>query len=150
MKTSEIRSILNVILSKSLIKYWDVLPIDRFEVRNKYKFPAAFVINTQKHYVRTCGHWVCVVLLDRRHVMYFDSLGKAVPPEIKSLCPIVLNKRQLQSRKSLVCAEYCIFVLYQASCGVDSKRLLRIFTRNRLRNDKIVSSFVNKIKKKCL
>lgn len=147
MKTSEIRKILTSILYKGQIKYWDVVAIDQFEIRNVIKFPAAFVINTQKHDIRTRGHWVCLILLDRRRAMYFDSLGRTVPPEINWLQPVNLNKRQIQSKRSSVCAEYCIFLLYHASRGINLKTLVNKFTKNCSKNDKIVVSFLNRIKK---
>ena len=149
MKTSEIRNILNLILVKSRIKYWNVTAIDKIEIKNVKRYPAAFVINTQKHNVRVCGHWVCLILLDRLHALYFDSLGKPAPTEINRIHPVILNKRQIQSTKSSVCGEYCIYVLYKASRGANFNQLLKIFTRNRIKNDKSVSLFVNKIKK-CL
>lgn len=62
-------------------------------------------------------HWTCFVKQDK-HVYYFDSFGKLVPPRelieyLGSDCKIFYNSEQFQSFDTVICGHLCLRFLYE-------------------------------------
>ena len=77
-----------------------------------------FIINLEDSNGQQGGtHWVCFVLLNNDHPIYFDSYGAPPPCNIIDFCKKYTNKsllysdKQIQSIRSGSCGQYCILFL---------------------------------------
>lgn len=115
-------------------------------VRN---YPSAFIINTS--YSQDPGfHWVAVWFSEMGDAEFFDSYG--YHPSKYTLerfvynnaCKCTYNTQAWQNEESVVCGQYCLFVLTQKFRGVDFDDIRKQFGLNQVENDlKVISSIGN-------
>ena len=119
--------------------------------KKNHKKPQAFIQNTG--YIKRGVHWI-LIFFSEESSLVFDSFGRAPKvlflesSVIQPYKPITYNPYKLQSPKSLVCGHYCIFFLYYLSQQKKIEQINRLFSENRLDNDKLVFKFVQALAKK--
>lgn len=109
------------------------------------RFPSCFISNTDpaKH---SGQHWVAYYFTSPSTYEFFDSY--AFEPRCYMLyydSPIILNNRPLQSLKSNVCGQYCLYFLESRSRGISFTSIINSFSHSPKFNDKLVANFVNRI-----
>lgn len=89
------------------------------------EFPAALVINTDKH-TEEGSHWLAIFIVNHQTLEFFDSYG--FPPDkygeditrfVTRYSRIKWNKICLQSLTSNVCGPFCIYFLLKRCKGLD-------------------------------
>ena len=121
-----------------------VFPAD--QILRVWSKPTALVVNTGDH-KRPDMHWVAVYVNKSCDGLYFDSFG--IPPVIpdhinrlrKNFKSFRWNTVQLQSDTD-VCGQYCIMFLSYMCKGLGFEKFLDNFSKNLVKNDDIVRSFV--------
>ena len=121
-----------------------VFPSDQIPLsRPKFK-PVCYVANIDP--ARFAGsHWVALYLTPEGENEYFDSYG--LPPILPRFLKLLrfdyrYNATQLQSLKSTVCGQYCVFYVWRKSLGESLERIINYFTDERHENDLIVNQIV--------
>lgn len=127
-----------------------VFPADQIPL--VWTHPTAIVANTDDH-TKSGSHWVAFYVNDAGHGVYFDSFGQPVmiPHHLRTLRRNTIsygrNHTQLQDTGSSVCGQYCIMFLYYMSRGFSLSKFTGMFTKNLVKNDRIVTSFYEKLMK---
>ena len=104
--------------------------------------PTAIVVNNEDH-TKPGSHWLAIYINEFGHGFYFDSFG--LPPYVvhhlhrlqRNTSYYTWNVQQLQDWTSNVCGHYCVNFLYHMSYGHCFDSFLRLFTDNRMYNDKL-------------
>lgn len=125
-----------------------VFPADR--IPSRWSRPTAIVANTDDH-TQPGTHWVAIYVDNNGHGIFFDSYG--LPPLVnkhhnrlrRNTTTYQWNTKPLQSIKSRVCGEYCIMFLDYMSRGYSLAAFCRLFSVNKLNNDKIVRRYYKKL-----
>ena len=121
-----------------------VFPAD--QILRVWSKPTALVVNTGDH-KRPDMHWVAVYVNKSCDGLYFDSFGipPVIPDHINRLRKYCKSFRwntvQLQSDTD-VCGQYCIMFLSYMCKGLGFEKFLDNFSKNLVKNDDIVRSFV--------
>lgn len=111
--------------------------------------PVGFIVNTDP--IQAPGrHWISFFINKDNVIECFDSYGKH-PKELSKYIAIFLsrfknieiNDKRLQSFKTNVCGQYCLFYLMCRCRGFSMLRTLRHFDNNLLDNDEFVYNFIN-------
>ena len=95
------------------------------------------------------SHWI-VLHYQRKHVEYFDSLGKQPGKEIHNLLTskgftCKYNKKRLQSPYTKSCGLFCFYYIYYSPRKIDYNVLLTNFSSNLECNEDIVKRLYNEI-----
>ena len=114
MKTNEIETILNHILSTDKVNFLGVFPQDLIPSFDSLKFPACLVSNTDPS-SKPGTHWVALYIVSPSQLEFFDSYGLHPHAYGFTFNLSEYNKTQLQSFSSNVCGEYCIYYLFKRS-----------------------------------
>lgn len=131
-------------------KYFlDVFPSDKLPWRILH-YPACFVCNVDKS-TEPGSHWVAFFLPSPDEVEFFDSYGNepaffqgSIANFSSHFSRVVFNPLTLQSNKTAVCGQYCIFYLYSRCRGKTLKHILSHFVTENICNDQRVYNFVAK------
>lgn len=113
----------------------------------------AIVANTDNH-KQAGSHWVSFYVDDNGQGVYFDSYG--LPPLIsnfqrglrKNCTSYRWNSKTIQSSSSKFCGEYCIMFLYYMSRNYKLEEFCALFSRNRKKNDILVKSMFDNLKRR--
>jgi len=135
MRTEEIVSILERLIPRRH-NFLGVFAAD--EIPRVTSFPSCCVLNTDP--ARLPGtHWVAAYYYSRRSVEFFDSYGMH-PIAYKLLFhPTNWNRIPLQSIRSSLCGQYCIYYLYHRARGYSLNRIVHDFSPSQpLANDRKV------------
>ena len=146
------KAILHIVQSSSKLKdvFIGVFPSDRLPKKIK-KYPIALIVNVDDH-TQPGSHWLAV-FIDRYHCgEFFDSYArhpsmyneKFVKFLNKHCKEWVFNEKPLQSYWSTVCGQYCLFYLLNKVKGMSLRSILAHFTNNRVQNDRLVHSYINR------
>lgn len=96
-------------------------------------------------------HWCALYKLgDMKEIVFFDSFGlpyyyygSDVVEFLRNKCKFVrYNTMQLQPNSSSTCGMFCLFFIYKGMCGISFDKFLSLFSRNKLKNATLVSTFV--------
>ena len=95
------------------------------------------------------SYWI-VLHFQRKHVEYFDSLGKQPKKEIHDLLPskgftYKYNKKRIQSPHTDSCGMFCFYYSYYNCRKIDYNVLLTNFTSNLQCNEDIVEKLYSEI-----
>ena len=87
------------------------------KVDTKFHKNECMVINID-HSRNEGSHWTCLFIKNSISY-YFDSYGFPPPAEVVNYCsePRYYNSFQIQKDNEVICAHYCIYMLYQLSNG---------------------------------
>lgn len=109
--------------------------------------PALFVLNTDKS-TGPGEHWCIAIIFDRDRTEFFDSFGKK-PSHYgfdKILLPhtnhIFFNEYPVQTAFSSTCGHHCIFWALHRSHGKPANEIMKFYTSDCVRNDRMVHGFV--------
>lgn len=112
-------------------------------------YPCGFVVNTDPK-SRPGQHWVAFYFSSPEKGEFFDSYG--YPPEFysphftrllnRNSKRWTFNPTPLQSAKTAVCGEYCVYYLVHRTRGVSMTSIVNRFSKNRISNDHQVYEFV--------
>ncbi len=101
-------------------------------------------------------HWVAVYLTREGSGCFFDSFGNApdsdrFPTSIKNFLisntPVVLySTKRVQDFTSDVCGQHCVFFLYHLANGRDYSHVMKLYSDDYIKNDKMVSLFVKRLR----
>ena len=97
------------------------------------------------------SHWI-VLHYQRKHVEYFDSLGKQ-PKKMKHNLltskgfTYKYNKKRLQSPYTDSCGLFCFYYSYYSCSKIDYNIILTNFSSNRECNEEIVKNLYNEFTK---
>lgn len=91
-------------------------------------------------------HWMCV--FNSNPMEFFDPLGHDarhynLDTNLKN--NYVYNNTKVQGPFSVKCGQFCLFYLYHRCNGYTMLDIVNILDNSFIVNDKIVSSFVNKL-----
>lgn len=132
-----------------------VLPSDQLPKKPVRILPSFCVVNT--HPARLPGeHWIAVYLAREGTACFFDSFGN--PPNSPRF-PISINNfldvndvdvlysdRRVQDYSSDTCGQHCVFFLYHLARGRDYNHVMKLYTDDYIKNDKMVSLFVKRLR----
>jgi hypothetical protein len=112
---------INKILMKNQVTRGDYLgcfAADQIPSQTLLKYPCSMVINESP--AKEMGsHWVAIYAPNNDTVYYFDSYADEPNNFLKNYLSrykkIYKNKKSLQDQLSIVCGQYCIYVLYMLS-----------------------------------
>lgn len=97
--------------------------------------PKAYIVNVG-------DHWTLLVFYKNKTV-YFDSYGDKPKKSLLAVTGCVQQSiLKLQPTNSSLCGLYVIFVLYYLARGVSFHKVLHMFYKKTLSNDKLVANFV--------
>lgn len=95
-------------------------------------------------------HWVAFYYNENKVLEIFDSFGYTLSQlsvyfnELMSRYTFTsANKMQLQSEKTLVCGQYCLFYLMSRSRGISMEQIKDVFSDRYYLNDQFVYDFIN-------
>jgi hypothetical protein len=110
--------------------------------------PAAAIVNTDPSYLPG-SHWVAFYIDKNQDCFFFDSYGNhpnkfGFGSYFRKYKNIYHNDRQLQSKLSKVCGNYCILFIVAVSRGVPFKTIIDVFSKKNFKfNDFIVENLIN-------
>lgn len=108
--------------------FMGVFPSDK--VPKLQRFPAAIVINTDKH-DESGTHWLALYMENKQTLEFYDSFG--LPPEtygediyryVKTFKVVQWNILPLQSPTSNVCGQFCIYFVVKRCQGFCMKMIV--------------------------
>lgn len=114
------------------------------------RYPACFVCNVDKS-SKPGSHWIAFFIESPDKVEFFDSYGN--DPSFfqgpllnfaSHFSRVVYNPLPLQSNKTAVCGQYCVYYLYTRCRGKTLKYFLSHFVSENVSNDRRVYNFVAK------
>ncbi|KMQ82166.1 hypothetical protein RF55_23931 [Lasius niger] len=130
MNSSEIHNVLS--RDPHTCRYYvGVFPSDK--IPDIAKFPAAMVINTDKHHEKG-SHWLALYIENPKTLDFFDSFG--LPPDIygedisrfvKTYEEVHWNSVPVQSLTSNVCGQFCIYFIVKRCQGFCMKMIDFLF-----------------------
>ena len=141
---------------------FDLMKSDR-EIRKKFMgvyaldliphhlpIPCFIVVNLDSS-EKKGSHWI-VLHFQRKHVEYFDSLGKEPVKSIHNLLTsnefiYKYNKKRLQSAYTESCGLFCFYYSYYSCRKIDYNMILSNFTSNQECNEKIVKNLYSEFTK---
>jgi hypothetical protein len=141
MNTSQITYLL-----KKYEKFKGVYPIDKIP----YIKCGTLIVNTDIS-TGPGKHWVAITINNKRPSEYFDSFG--LPPIHKKIIDYldfykykyIYNKITLQNAASSTCGNYCVIYATLRCRGYKYNKILKIFTKNTIVNDKIALAIIKKL-----
>jgi len=107
--------------------------------------PGGFIFNSLPMSQPGPGHWLALYKPEDEELpcTFFDSIGR--PPSFYGMMfpeeRIVYNDRRLQAPGTDTCALYCILFLYLEFIGTDLFDILKVFSKDTLRNEEVVVEF---------
>ena len=110
----------------------------------------SFITNTELHH-ESGEHWNAWVIKGDK-VIFFDSFGRDPrDPSFPELYRNILtkfkvfkfSKTQIQNITSFTCGYFCIHFIYILSLGLDLEFFLHEYTNDFIKNDNVVTNFVN-------
>ena len=114
------------------------------------KYPAAFIANVDTS-EESGTHWLAFYMADRYRMEFFDSFGHAptdfpgyISDYTKTFRKINFNPMTLQSNKTAVCGQYCIYYIYSRCRGRSLKDIVSSFVPKQLQNDVKIYNYVTK------
>jgi hypothetical protein len=121
-----------------------VFPSDKLP-RTIDRYPCGFIANTDPA-SEPGTHWVAYYFPSEEKGEFFDRYGHAPEYYRKSFGDFLkshawdFNRRKLQSARSDVCGQYCIF--YHRARGQSMSMIVHLFNNDKVSNDIKVSQFV--------
>lgn len=115
-------------------------------------YPCGFIANTDPKN-KPGRHWVAFYFPSPEEGEFFDSFGHSPtfysPYFVRLLnrnCKQwTFNQRKLQSERTAVCGEYCVYYLLHRARGASMNSIVKRFSNNRINNDQKVYEFVLKL-----
>ena len=123
----------------------DQLPMD-------ITIPMGLIVNTDDSHNQG-EHWLAIYIDEKGFGEYFDSYG--LPPLHNEFWTFLLenspegffyNNIPLQCSVCVTCGQFCIAHLILRLRGHNYCDFISLFTRNTLKNDKLVKSYISLIK----
>ncbi|CAC5416578.1 unnamed protein product [Mytilus coruscus] len=119
------------------------------EIQQKLQTPPfGFITNTDPHQLPG-RHWVACYVDENNILEIFDSYGNspdALSPYITRYMNLfertLFNHKRLQSSKTKVCGQYCLFYLMCRCRNYSQKEVIDIFNDDFERNDQFVYDFI--------
>ncbi len=132
-----------------------VLPSDQLPKKPIRILPSACIINT--HPARLPGeHWIAVYLTQDGPTCFFDSFGNPpnshrFPTTINNFlaandADVLYSNGRVQDYSSDTCGQHCVFFLYHLARGYDYNHVMKLYTDDYIKNDKMVSLFVKRLR----
>lgn len=131
-----------------------VLPSDQLPKKSLRNLPAFCIINT--HPSNMPGeHWIATYLSQDGPACFFDSFGN--PPDsdrfpttietflTTNAVDVIYSDRRVQDFSSDTCGQHCVFFLYHLVKGRDYRDVMRLYSHDYIKNDKMVSLFVQRL-----
>ncbi len=153
MNTVQLTAIMDKISCNT--HFLGVLPSDHLPERPLNTLPALAIVNTDPSDLPG-EHWVAAYLSRDGSGCFFDSFGNApdsdhFPTSIKNFLisntPVVLySTKRVQDFTSDVCGQHCVFFLYHLAKGRDYNHVMKLYSDNYIKNDKMVSLFVKRLR----
>ena len=113
-----------------------------------YKRPLALIMNTDIS-SKPGQHWVALFIDENNIAEYLDSYGYSpLWPEIlrflktNNVKLVQYNEHQLQSVMTSTCGAYCILFIKMRCKSFDYCSFIKLFTKNKLANDLIVTELI--------
>ena len=130
--------------------FQEVLPSDRLP-KQIVKRPKGFIVNVDPSN-KPGSHWVAIYLTEDGKGEFFDSYGQR--PDVysqsfktflkKFSIRFTWNDRILQSIRSRVCGQYCLFYALHRCRNIPMSSIVNMFSKNRDWNDNLVHDFMRK------
>lgn len=132
-----------------------VLPCDYLPKTPLRTLPSMVLINTDPSGLPG-QHWLAIYINDDSVACFFDSFGNK--PDYQGFHPVIKDFLNINSTKVLhstvqvqdfssdTCGQHCVFFLYHMSKGFDYDYVMKLYTYDLIKNDKMVSTFVKKLK----
>lgn len=146
MNTSQISRLLY--RNKSFL---DVYPSDLLPKRYLAQRPVGLVVNTHPHHLPG-EHWIAIYLPPEGPGEFFDSYGTApddprLPKTIAKFLEhqaeeTVFQQNQLQHPRAVTCGHHCVFFLESRAGGLSFDQILKLYSHDVLKNDRMVIRFV--------
>lgn len=138
----------NPILKKHLA---GILPRNYHIIKKDIQIPSYYIINNGSSQYAG-DHWLLQWYGSKIHT-FFDPMGFSDDDynyreivEFKGL-PVQRNVRFIQTFGSSVCANHCIYVAYMLTLGFEFSTILnQFYSKDTIKNDKVVYDFLKKIK----
>lgn len=120
-------------------------------------YPYAFIANTQKHTLLG-QHWIAIFVPTPAEGEFFDSFAEDPSYYSKQFqdffsknnLKLKVNNKRIQSDKSVVCGEYCIYYLLNRSRQVSMETLMSLFSPNYINNDVFIRDYIKDVFPLCL
>lgn len=111
--------------------------------------PAFVICNSQPINIKF-GHWICFIIWNNEWAESFCSYGNkldyyGININAKN---VIDNSKSFQSEYTLVCGIYCLMYLNLRANHYPVNYFYSLFSTDRLRNDRTVLQFYNRIKSK--
>ncbi len=153
MNTLQLTAIMDKITCRT--HFLGVLPSDQLPKKPMRILPSACIINT--HPARLPGeHWIAVYLTQDGPTCFFDSFGNPpnshrFPTTINNFlaandADVLYSDRRVQDYSSDTCGQHCVFFLYHLARGYDYNYVMKLYTDDYIKNDKMVSLFVKRLR----
>lgn len=118
--------------------------------QNFNSYPCTFILNTDPH-TKPGSHWLAVYMNSFDDVEFFDSYAHtpsyfsgAIQQYFKRFSTVTYNDVPLQSDKTAVCGQYCVYYVYHRCRKKSLKQIVKHFDSNLLCNDIRVYNFIKK------
>lgn len=137
MNTSQLKCVINC---DSVMKKMIKGVFARDEIPSEISsFPSGFIVNTDDgHHVGR--HWLAFYFESKIKTEFFDSYGHS--PDYFSFEGNTYNDKRLQSSKSIVCGQYCLYYLLNRCRGVPMKSITKPFGNDLEENDNFVNEYI--------
>ena len=131
--------------------FLDVYPCDLLPRNLITKRPTGIVVNTHPH-TMPGEHWLALYLPAKGPGEFFDSYGvdpdnPRIPETITAFLwrqgkEIIFQKRQLQNPSAVTCGYHCVFFLQNRTKGLPFDQILKLYSEDATKNDRMVVEFV--------
>lgn len=153
MNTVQLTAIMDKISCN--VHFLGVLPSDQLPERPLRNLPSMLMMNI--HPAELSGeHWLAVYLQSDGTGYFFDSFGNApnsdrFPATIKNFLltnavDTIYSDRRVQDFESDTCGQHCVFFLYHLTRGHDYNNVMKLYSDDYIKNDKMASCFVKRLK----
>lgn len=153
MNSDTLLNYLKCIVGPRPIDYY-VLASDQFHLVNYKSNRTIIIVSNTMPSTHFGLHWCLFILKPfngKRYVTFIDSYAMHYL-DYKFSLPFKVQRRNfkvLQNDFSSYCGHYTLYFAYHFIIGIPLKRIERVFGKDTVRNDMIVSNFVNKLDLKC-
>nr|DAC81397.1 TPA_asm: adenain [Pimephales minnow adintovirus] len=153
MNTLQLTAIMDKMTCKT--NFLGVLPCDQLPKKPVRTLPTMAIVNTDPAGLPG-EHWLAVYLPEQGPACFFDSFGNPpnsprFPTTIEHFLAtnhpqVLYSDRRVQDYSSNTCGQHCLFFLYHLAKGCDYDRVMKLYSEDYIKNDKMVSRFVKRLR----
>jgi hypothetical protein len=84
-------------------------------------------------------HWIGLIVVNKKTVLYFDAFGMYPITDIITLYPeVIYSDYQIQDLKSTACGYYCIAFLKNVKSIAKFRKFVQSFNQDPINNDNVL------------